>query len=207
MARNLTIDQRQLLRSHTMAVNVLATFYLDEGTYRFCDDTVDLEYDSNIYLGANGLSSATDIRSGSDFAAEPVTLILDGNRMAQAGIEDPARVLRDIMGYLTAQRRVDLQIAFRYSYERIPGLVINAFVGKINAPKLIDGQIDIESDEPALAKLEIVLDSLAMRYGRATNRTRSHEDQLQIDPTDNFFSFTVDAVNRDRTLPWGKRSA
>jgi hypothetical protein len=207
MARNLTIEQAQLLRSPQLRVNVFATFFLDEGTYRFCDDTVDLTYDGDVYMGANGLSSATDIRSGGEYAAEPVTLILDGNRMAQYGIEDPARVLRDIMGYLTAQRRVDLDLAFRYPYERTPSLVIRGYAGKINAPRLIDGQMDMDSEEAEPAsKLEITLDSLAMRYQRMTNRTRSHPDQLLIDPTDDFFSFTADAVNRDRTLPWGKRS-
>jgi hypothetical protein len=208
MARAFTSDQKALLRSPDLQVNALATFYLDEGTYRFCDDQAgfDLTDGVNTYIGANALADAAEIRGSSDLAAEQVQLLLDGNRMSQAGIADPARVLMDIMGYLTAQRRVDYAFGFRYSYSQTLNLIIPAYAGKINTVRWVDAEVDFDTETGArvASRLEIVLDSLATRYSRATNRTRSQEDQLEIDPTDNFYSFTQDVAMNERTVYWGK---
>jgi hypothetical protein len=210
MARAFTAPQKALLRSPDLKVNALATFYLDQGTYRFCDDNsgFDLSDGTNTFIGANSLADTPEVRGSSALSAESVTLMLDGNRMTQAGIQDPARVLKDILGYLHQQRRVDWALGFRYSYSQIINLTIPAYAGKINSVRLIDRELDF-FDEPSprtVSYLEIVLDSLASRYGRATNRTRSHQDQLEIDPTDNFYSHTIDVALNERTLYWGKDS-
>lgn len=209
MARSLTSGQKALLRSPDLQLNTLATFYLDEGTYRFCDDIsgFDLSDGVNTYVGANALAEAAEIRSSQDLQAESTTLILDGNRMAQAGVDDPARVLRDIMGYLYQQRRVDYALGFRYSYSQTINLVIPVYAGKINSVRLIDKEIEYSLEGSRVAsQLEIVLDSLAMRYRRATNRTRSHEDQLEIDPTDEFYSYTVNIAVNEKSIFWGKQA-
>lgn len=209
MARALTTPQKELLRSPDLQMNVLATFYLDEGTYRFCDEVsgYDLTDGTNTWIGANALAEATEVRSSQDLQAESVTLILDGNRMEQAGITDPAKVLSDIMGYLYQQRRVDYAFAFRYSYSKEINLIIPAYAGKINTVRLIDREIDYSVDGSRVAsQLEIVLDALALRYRRASNRTRGHEDQLEIDPTDKFYSFTVNIAVNEQSIYWGKDS-
>lgn len=208
MARAFTTAEKALLRSPDLAVNVLATFYLDQGTYRFCDELsgFDLSDGTNTWIGANALAEAADIRATTEMQAEQVTLILDGNRMTQAGVSDPARVLADIMGYLYQQRRVDYAFGFRYSYSSTINMIVPAYAGKINSVRLIDKAIDFPSsaDFRTTSSLEIVLDSLAARYNRATFRLRAHNDQQEIDPTDNFYSFTVDVVMNERTLYWGK---
>ncbi len=207
MARALTAPQKALLRSPDLQMNVLATFYLDEGTYRFCDEVAgyDLTDGVNTWIGANALAEAAEIRSSQDLQAESVTLVLDGNRMAQYGIDDPARVLSDIMGYLYQQRRVDYSFAFRYSYSNTINLIIPAYAGKINSVRLIDKEIGYDTDGSRVnSQLEIVLDALALRYRRATNRTRSQEDQLEIDPTDQFYSFTVNIAVNEKSIYWGK---
>lgn len=208
MARALTAPQRALLRSPDLAMNLLATFYLDEGTYRFCDENsgYDLNDGTHTYLGANTLADASEVRSANDLQAESVTLTLDGNRMTQAGIDDPGRVLRDILGYLYQQRRVDYALGFRYVYSQEVNLVVPIYAGKINSARLIDLEIDGPENGGATTttNLEIILDSLAMRYRRASNRTRSHEDQLEIDPTDMFYSFTVNIAVNEKSVYWGK---
>lgn len=209
MARAFTAPQKALLRSADCHVNALATFYLDAGTYRFCDDQAgyDLSDGVNTYIGANALSESVEIRSAQDLAAEQVTMLLDGNRMAQYGIQDPARVLSDILGYLYQQRRVDWAFGFRYSYSKDINLIIPAYAGKINSSRLIDREMTFDDKgSRTVTYLEIVLDSLAARYDRATNRIRAHQDQLELDPTDNFYSFTLDVVANDRTVYWGKDS-
>lgn len=210
MARAFTAPELALLKSPDLKVNVLATFYLDEGTYRFCDENsgFDLSDGVNVYTGANALMGAVDIHSGTGLAAEPVTIILDGNRMAQAGVADPAKVLHDILGYLYQQRRVDWAFGFRYSNSQTITMTMPAFAGKINSARLIDKEIAFPDDDGprTTTTLEIVLDSLAARYNRATNRLRSQNDQQEIDPTDQFFSFTVDVALTEQTVLWGRGS-
>jgi len=210
MSRGLTAPELALLKSPDLKINSLLTFFLDEGTYRFCDENsgFDLKFGATTYLGANVLFAATDIRSGTGLSAEPVTLTIDGNRMAQAGVADPGRVLNDILGYLYQQRRVDMEFGLRYPEEQNLNLIIPVYAGKINTARLIDKEIAFpEEDGPRTNTiLEIVLDSLAARYGRATNRLRSHNDQLEIDPTDQFFSFTVDVALTEQNIYWGRSS-
>jgi hypothetical protein len=205
--RILTTPQRAMIRLASLKVRVLSTWYLDTGTYRFCDDCVDLSDGTYTYIGANALTSALEIKSSPDLAAEPITLTIDGNRMTQAGIKDPAYVLRDMLTYLIHQRRVDFAFGFMAPTSEVIQLVIPAAATKINNPRLVDPQIEASAKEPAQPQLIITLDSLAARYNRATWRTRSHADQHEIDPTDNFFSFTADAANTERSLYWGRKSA
>jgi hypothetical protein len=208
MSRLFTTEQKALLRAPSLRLNVLMSFFLDEGTYRFCDDIIDRNDGVNTYIGAQPLASTIDIRSGKDLSAEPVTLILDGNKMTQAGIQDPARVLADIMGYLHQQRRVDISFGLSYPDQSEINMVIPVAALKINYCRWIDETIDImDPTGDVTAKLEIVMDSLAARYQRSPFRTRSHADQLEIDPTDMFFSFTADASNTEKTLHWGKKSS
>jgi hypothetical protein len=207
MARLFTPEQKALLRAPSLDLHILMTFYLDEGTYRFCDDIVDVSDGVNTWIGANPLAGSFEIRSGRDLAAEPITLQLDGAKMTQAGIANPARVLRDIMGYLHSQRRVDVAFGFSYPDQAQINLIVPMAAMKINHCRLIDPGFSLdEANQEQETILEIVMDSLAMRYARTTWRTRSHADQIEIDPTDMFFSFTADAANTEMTLYWGRAS-
>lgn len=206
MARAFTSDQRALLKSPHLRCVVLVTFYLDSGTYRFCDDVEDMFNGANTYIGASSIAEISELRSGSDLAAEAVTLLVDGNKFTQAGVEDPGAILRQMLDELYHQRRVDFAFGFAYTYSQDINLTIPAYAGKINTARLIDDDVDLGADaKPVLAKLEFTLDSLAMRYGRATFRTRSDADQREVDEDDAFFSFTEDALNTDKSLYWGKQ--
>ncbi len=208
MARTLTTDQRNLLKSPDLKIRVLGTFHLDGDTVRICDDVEDITYAGNTYIGASALAEAVDIRSGADFAAEPITLILDGARMTQYGISDPLKVFSEMLSSLYSQRRVDWWLGFSASTERNINFALPGFAGKINSARLLEDEMDFaeQEQEPLASKLEIVIDSLATRYSRATYRTRSHEDQLEIDPTDMFFSFVSDVVANEQTIYWGKKA-
>lgn len=198
---------KRLLRSPSMKLRLLMTFYLDQGTYRFCDDFVDCTDGTNTWIGASPLGGQVEIKSGKDLSAEPITLTLDGNKMAQAGVKDPARVLSDIMGYLFTQRRTDFAFGISWPDSMGVNALIPCAAMKINTCRLVDKQLDwLNPSKEVESSLEIVFDSLAMRYSRATFRTRSDPDQREIDATDSFFSFTADAVNTEKTLYWGKRA-
>jgi hypothetical protein len=198
-------DIRALLRAPSIKMRILMTFFLDSGTYYFCDDTVNVSDGIRTWVGANALGSAIEMRSGRDLSAEPITLQLDGNHMTQAGINDPAKVLAQIMTYLFTQDRVDIAWGFAYPDSYAIQLTIPVAAMKINTCRLIDNKLDWSlPGKETNSVLEITLDSLAMRYSRATWRTRSHADQQEIDATDMFFSFTADAQNTERNLYWGK---
>lgn len=203
--RGFNSTEKALLRGDLQA-RLLVTFYLDEGTYRFCDDAINVTNGTTTWIGASALSGSIEVRSGKDLSAEPVTLICDGNRMEQFGIADPARVLRDMMDYLAQQRRVDFELGLSAIDSEIINLVVPIYAGKINTYRMVDESISLDSKQEATSKLEIVIDALASRYDRATFRTRSHEDQQEISPGDLFYSFTADAAVSDSTLYWGKNA-
>lgn len=207
MARALTTEQRNLLRSPFLRCRVLATFFLDSGTYRFCDDVEDMYNGANTYIGASSLAELSEIRSGQDLSAEGVTMTIDGNKFTQAGVTDPGAILRQMLDEMHHQRRVDWAFGFAYTYSQEINLTIPAYAGKINSARLVDEDVDLRPDgQPVQAKLVVVIDALASRYQRATFRTRSDADQREIDPDDAFFSFTTDALNTEKSIYWGKKS-
>lgn len=207
MARALTNTQRRLLRGSVLKIRLLVSFYMDDGAYHFCDDVEDLVCEDTKYIGANGLASCTDIRSGSGLSAEPVSLIVDGSRLNATGYDDPAGFFRSILSLKLHQRRVDISLgigsidSFDLLFKR------PVYAGKINNARIVDAKLNLESTrmEPSVGNLEITLDSLASRYGRVTARTRSHADQQQLDPTDKFFIFVQGMVQSSHQLYWGKQ--
>lgn len=211
MALSLTSDQRALLESANVKARMLTTWYMDEGTYRFCDDISDLTIDGTTWIGANALASCSDIRSAnSGMSAEPVTLIFDGTRMFAGGFEDPAAFFNAILEVELSNRRVDIELALGHAEAEAYILKLPLFSGKINNVKLVDknyeGLDNPESAEQPQPNLEVVLDSLAARYSWSTMRLRTHEDQLEIDPTDKFFEFVHVNIRNEPVLYWGKKA-
>lgn len=208
MARNFSDDQRALLRSDVIRARLLTTWYMDGGTFFYCDDTQDLVWNSNTFIGANALASATEIRSASaGWAAESVTITVDGTRLGEAGMTDPAIFFAAIFALDLSNRRVDIDLALMGEADENPVLVFPLYAGKINNAKLTDPARQVTDIGTAQqSKLEIVLDSLAARYQWIVGRTRTHEDQLEIDPTDLFFSYVHDNMQNEQTLYWGKKA-
>lgn len=207
MALNLTTEQRALLRRPDLRFRLLTTWYMDDGTHRLCEDVEDITIDGVTWLGASALASVTEIKSGSGgTAAEPIKFIIDGTRMFQAGFEDPAEFFRTILSVPLSNRLVDLELAIAGSDSETYTLKLPLFSGKINYAKMVDPAIKLGSGEQPQPNLEILLDSLAMRYSWVTGRVRNHQDQLEIDPTDNFFSFTHGNLRNEQLLYWGKKA-
>lgn len=213
MARALTSPQIALLQSQNIKARWLVTFFLDSGTYYFCDDVNDMT-DSNgqVYVGASALASINDIISSAQYSAESVTMEIDGTRIQQMGFEDPAQLFREIMALEIHQRRVNVALGFAYIDSLNLTLEVPVYAGKINNIKVTDDAVDFGSitsggGHPAQqSNLTLTLDSLAQRYQWATSRTRSQSDQLELDPTDNFFSFVNDTIANEQNIYWGTLS-
>ncbi len=209
MALTFTEEQATLLRSANIKARLFTTWYMDSGTYFYCDDVFDMTYDGDVYVGANAIASAGDIRSGNGGAtSESVTLTIDGARLNDAGVDDPAELFQAILGLPLANRRVDLSLGLGYPDDQEVTLMIPLYRGKINSARLIDDPVPFGDSAGSQTKssLEIVLDSYAARYNWVVGRTRTHEDQLEIDPEDDFFSFVSDNLRAESTLYWGKKN-
>lgn len=201
--RTFTAPQTALLQAPALNANMLATFFLDSGTYYFCDDVINLSDGTNTYIGANALTDSVEITSGSGLSAESITMTLDGARMTQYGIADPASVLSSILGTLYTQRRVNINLGLRYPQDQLVDIVIPLYSGLINYARLIDKETTYDASAEVSAQLEIVIDSIAVRYSRTSNRVRSDSDQREVNSADGFYSFTSDAVQNEQTLYWG----
>lgn len=207
MARNLTTAQRTMLRSGSIKARLLTTWYMDGGTYRYCDDVQDLTDGTNTWIGANAIASAADVKSGSGFSSEQLDIIIDGTRIYASGA-DPAAFFQAILDLPLVNRRVDFALGIAYPDDTVLGLVLPLYAGKISNVKLVDPQMTLEQlaaqgYQFPPSKLIITLDSLSVRYQWVSGRTRDHQDQLAIDPTDMFFSFVQNNLDQG-TLYWGK---
>lgn len=206
MARTFTTDQMNLLQSGNVKLRLLSDWYLDDGTHHFCDDVEDLSDGSTTWIGASVLGVLGDIKSSGQFAAESVSLIVDGTRLGISGFTDPGQLFRDILTMKLHQRRVDFSFGLMYADSNTITLQIPIYAAKINNAKVTYPKANFDPQGiavPSPGSLTITFDSLAARYGRVTGRTRSHADQQEIDPTDKFFEFVVYS-DQDRTLFWGK---
>lgn len=206
MALDLTPGQRALMNSDNIKARVLTTWYMDHGTYRYCDDHSDITLGANTWIGASALAACSEIKSGQNMSAEPVTITIDGTRMYQAGFGDPAAFFRLILELPLPNRRVKVELALGYADQEGWVFALPMFSGKINNVKLEDPQAKPEETAPQQSKLIITLDALSIRYGWATYRVRTHQDQLDIDPTDMFFSFVHENQRNESTLYWGKKA-
>lgn len=206
MAQDLTTEQRALLRKPNLKARLLTTWYMDSGIVRFCDDVEDIVYGGYTWIGASALASVSEIKaSNGGTAAEPVKIIVDGTRMYQAGFDDPAGFFRLILEEQLHNRKVDLDLAIAEHDSNTWGLVLPLYAGKINHAKIVDPDVRINSGENPQPNLEIVVDSLFVKLTWITQRVRSHQDQLEIDPTDMFFSFVHNNVRNEQLLYWGKK--
>lgn len=209
MALTFTTAQAALLRSANIKARLFTTWYMDTGTYFYCDDVYDMTYDGDVYIGANAIASAGDIKTGSGgMTAESVTLSIDGARLNEAGMDDPAELFQSILGLPLANRRVDINLGLGYPDDQEVTLMVPLYRGKINSARLVEESMTFGDLSSAQTRsiLEIVLDSYAARYGWVVGRTRTHEDQHAIDPDDDFFSFVNDNVRAESTLYWGKKT-
>lgn len=207
MPRSFTSPQLAILESAGLRGRLLTTWFLDEGTYRFCDDVEDVTDGTNTWIGASALAVCADINSAQAYASESVQLTLDGTRMLESGFTDPAGLFRDILTYKLHQRRVNFAFGLSYVDVKEVSLIVPVYAGKINYarveyPKVNFTQTDLPKPMPG--NLIINMDSLAARYSRISGRTRSHQDQINIDPTDNYYQYAVQSAV-DTQLYWGSK--
>jgi hypothetical protein len=188
-----------------VAIRVLVDLYLGSGRYSFWDGHQHASLDGQTYLAAGAFSTISGISFGQDLGADGVEITFDASRLLAASTEpfDPAALLATVHDEAYHQKRVDIRFAFFDAETGALVLTVRRFGGIID-------QIEIREtpggDEgPGSAAMIIRCESVARRYGRREGRTRSHEDQTEIWPGDDFFKFTQSTVASERRLIWGRK--
>lgn len=203
MAVPLTSDQRAALRSGAIAIRLLIDFYLDSGRYSFWDDDSIAVFDGTTYYGVAAFGEISSVSLGIDLGAEDIEMRLDLTRLLNASDDpsDPANILAAIEQESYQQRRTELRYAFFSAETGALIMTIRRFAGLIDQMGM---QEEVEPDVPNRALLVVRCNSIARRYGRRTGRRRTHEDQQEIWPGDDFFKFVASTVNSEANLSWGK---
>lgn len=204
MALPLTPDQRQALRG-PVAIRILVDLYLDSGRYSFWDGDAHAAFNGATYLSAAAVGGVSPISLGQDLGAEGITLTLDGTRLLEIAGDprDPAEVLGTFEDENYQQRAVDVSYAFFSMETQALILVQRRFAGLIDQAPIQERPPG--DDGPGAVILTINCESLARRYGRRVGRLRSHDDQQEIWPGDDFYKFKASTLANERNLLWGRK--
>ncbi|MDX2277711.1 MAG: hypothetical protein NW206_19850 [Hyphomonadaceae bacterium] len=207
MALALTTAQRNALRSGPLALYLCCDLELDSGTERFWDGPEDATIDGDTFLAIGAFASASSVSMGLDLGGGGVELMLDATKLldAAANPTDPAYFLSTIIsngGY--RQRPMHLYYSFWNASTGLHILQVRAFTGLIDQMTILQRP---GADGRGQAILKVACESLTLRYGTRVGRVRSHADQQEIWPGDDFFKFCAGSVAQERNLDWGKEGS
>jgi hypothetical protein len=203
MAVALTVDQRNALRGHAIAIRTLIDIYLDSGRYSFWDGDPNGEFDGTTYLAAAALGWISPISMSQDLGAEGVEMTLDGSRLVEGSPDalDAAALLGSIELESYQLRRTEIRFAFFSAETGELLLLLRRHTGSIDQIRQLE---EIDDSGGARQLMVVAVESLARRYGRRAGRTRSHEDQTEIFAGDTFFKFTASSIAKQGALTWGR---
>lgn len=201
----LTTDQLNTLRYGPAALFTCVDLHIDDGPYYFWDGPEAATIDAKAYLSLGGYAGVSTVIHGADLGSSAVDLILDASRLLSASNNpsDPANWLATVIsngGY--RQRRMYMFYSIWNASTGVHVLQRRAMSGVIDQMR-IRYDPDANSGKGS-AKLVVRCEDISLRYGQRLGRLRNHEDQREIDPTDDFFKMTAGAIIRERTLQWGR---
>jgi len=207
LAFPLSSGQRSALRGN-VGVFLCVDLFLDSGLCSFWDGPENVIIGERTYVATGAYAGATAASSGAHMSAQGVQLSLDASRLlADAADEtDPAYFLSTIIsegGY--RQRRVEMAYSV-WSADPIAHVMQRrCFTGLIDQMEIREapGGDDGRGQSILLVRCE----SLALRYGQRVGRTRSHEDQQEIYPGDDFFKAASGSIATERNLMWGRSNS
>lgn len=202
----LTDDEKAALRRGSIAIRTLIDFHFDSGRYSFWDGEFHWEAEPGVtYLAVSDFGEVSSVGMGQDLGAEGITLRLNGTKLIEASpdADDPGAFFGMIEEENYQQRRTDVRFAF---FDIDTGALLftkRRYAGLVDQMRQLE-EIN-EQFTAAEQWLVIALESMARRYMVRSGRTRSHEDQREIDATDDFFKFTAPSVAKQGNIWWGRR--
>ena len=202
MALPLTPAQRAALRRGAIGARALLDLYLASGRYSFWDGDEHESINGVTYVSAGAFATVSDISYGIDLGADGIEIAFDATRLLNASPDpfDPVKLLSTINAEDYHQKRAEMRLILFDTETREQILVVRSFTGVID-------QMPIEEtpgEGGSSAILIVKLESVARRYGRRVGRTRTHEDQQEIWPGDDFFKFVGSTIAKERQIYWGR---
>lgn len=207
MPITLTDAQRAALSANQVAVRALLDLHLDSGRYSFWDGPEHWAFDGTTYYAAGDFGEISSISMGQDLGAEGIEVRLNGTRMlASSSVAfDPIDLFGSIERETYHLRPLNVSFAFFDTTTWAPMFTLRRFTGLIDQIRQTEEIEDSSSAQLPEAVLVIAAESVARRYGERSGRVRSHEDQSEIHPGDEFFKYTNPTVGRQGSLWWGRK--
>lgn len=205
MAITLTADERAALRRGAVGVRALIDLYFTSGRYSFWDGDVIWNFEGQNYVPISEFGEISPISLGQDLGAEGIEIVVNGTRLVEAaGGTDPGALFGTIELEAYQMRRVEIRLAF-FDIETGALLFLRRrYTGIIDQIRHEERRVESGAMNMFLV---VGVESLARRYGTRLGRTRSHEDQQEIYPGDEFFKFTMASGATRPALVWGRKSA
>lgn len=202
---SLTEDQLNTLIYGPAAMFQCVSLYIDDGPYHFWNGPNSHNIDGTDFLSVGGFGWVSPVAHSVDMGASGIELVLDATRLLKAAndLTDPGVWLSTVIsngGY--RQRRMSMSYSIWNAKTGAHVMQRRGFTGVIE-------QMAIRYDPSPRhglgnLKLAVRCEAITLRYGQRLGRIRSHEDQRELDPVDDFYLFCTGSVIRERTLQWGR---
>lgn len=181
--KTLTTAVNTAMDGDNVPMLMLVDLEFGSGTLYICNASYNFDWNGNTYIGAASCGTIEEI-------PEPSDLSMSGIRMTLSGV-DPAKVSIALDEHYQGQP-VTIRIApLDEDYQILNDPVI-IFIGRIDV-------MDVEIDKTAV--ITLTAESRLTDWNRASIRRYNHEDQTSVYPTDKFFQYVPQMVEKE--LLWG----
>lgn len=168
--------------------SVIEPFYaiemiFDTMSVRFWTGIGDRTIEGNVYTGAGGLLSISDLEEIGDLSAKSASVTLSG-------------ISTDIVA-----------LALVEPYQRRPCRILFGVVASSDVIEMFSGKMNTMTieDAPDSATVTLTIESRLIELQRAKTRRYNHESHISRYPGDTFFATVADL--QDRQVTWGRKQA
>lgn len=187
MSRGVTVGMEAALAASNLRPALLVEMQFDSGTLYATNLPTSVSWNSHTWIGLGGLGSITAVEEGENIQAYGLALTLSG--------VDPANV-SIALGEQYQGRPVKVYMAlFSDSYAIIADPLL-VFRGRMD---------NMEMDRGDTFTIRVNCEGRLADFERARVRRYNHEDQIAVYPSDKFFEFVPQMV--EKPLDWGVAKA
>lgn len=183
MSRGATSGLQSALAASHLRVALLVELQFDSGTIYATNLPASVSWNSHTWIGLGGLGGITAVEEGENIQAYGLALTLSG--------VDPANV-SIALGEQYQGRTVKVYLALFDDNYAIVADPILSFRGRMD---------NMEMDRGATFTIRVNCEGRLADFERARVRRYNHEDQIAVYPSDRFFEFVPQMV--EKPLDWG----
>ena len=181
--KTLTTAVDTAMQGESVPLLMLVDLEFGSGALYLCNASYNFDWDGHTYIGAASCGSIEEIPEASD-------LSMSGIKMTLSGV-DPAKVSIALNEHYQGQPVTVRLAPLDADYQIIEDPVI-VFIGRMDV-------MEIEMGKTAV--ITVTAESRLTDWNRAFIRRYNHEDQTSVYPTDRFFEYVPQMVEKE--LLWG----